>query len=562
MPLLQADKPPPPEYYANNVRQVLVQVAGLYGDIVPRGVAQFLAQHANLSERAQRLYARLIMRKGPVFRLSKLSYAEVDDLTLAIAELTAAELLQCNPDSAADTLLGLANYAELKAWFPNLGVVRQAPRAQWLGQLLSRYSDQQINQRLRQQMHWVRLCQQPQLQISLLLYFGNQHQDFSSFVTQDLGLFEYENYALTLEQRQLRSPADVESQLRVRRLADLTHRLDEYEQATTQGAALAQHLAAQLSPPAGRRQDQRLRDKALNRVGAWLERHDALPQALQVYQHSNAHPARERGVRLLCKLDNLIQAQQVLQQIQAAPTTAAEATFGATFQLPKPGSGGQGRCQRQHSKHLTTKVSLQQAKMVATPNIEAQALARLTASGGCGWHVENALPKGLAGLCYWSSIFAPQAGMFHHPFQSAPLDLYWDDFASSRLDLLAKQDAQLAAPDAVSSSLLATHLLSTHQHKQGVVNSLVHWGLFDELFIRALLRFIPAADLLRLAQFMIRNLGAYRAGFPDLLVIYGPGNYEFVEIKGPNDALQASQQSWLRQLQQLQLPVRVLKFSA
>ena len=557
MPLLQADQPPPPAYYANNVHQVLAQVASLYGDIVPRPVANYLAQHAGLSQRAQRLYARLIMRKGPVFRLSKLSYAEVDDREQAVSELAQAQLLERNAHKAADVLLGLANHAELKDWFPNLRITRQSPRALWVSGLLSQYSDRQITQLLRQKMQWVELRQQSQLQTSLLLYFGNQHQDFSSFITEDLGLFEYEQYAISVEQRQLRSAADVLSQLRVRQLADLTHRLDEYHAATKQGIALAQYLAAQLAPTAVRRQDQRLRDKALNRIGAWLERCRALPEALLVYQHSDAHPARERGVRLHCKLGDVVQAQQLLQQIQAAPSTAAEASFGETFQLPKPGSGGQGRCQRQRSTHQTTEVSLRQVDMVATPNIEAQALARLTASGGCGWHVENMLPKGLAGLCYWSSVFAPQAGMFHHPFQAGPLDLYWDDFASSRTALLNKQDAQLASPDAI-----ATQMLSTHKSKQGLVNGLVHWRLFDEAFIQTLLRYIPATDLFRLAQFMIRNLGAYRAGFPDLLVIYGPGNYEFVEIKGPNDTLQAAQQSWLRQLQKLQLPVRVLKFNA
>lgn len=557
MPLLQADQPPPPAYYANNVRQVLAQVANLYGDIVPRPVATFLAQHASLSEPAQRLYARLIMRKGPVFRLSKLSYAEVDDLELAVQELAAAQLLDRNTHSAADGLLGLANFADLKVWFPQVRLARQTPRAQWVSHLMSTHSDRQITQQLACNMQWVRLRQQAELQVSLLLYFGNQHQDLSSFITQDLGLFKYEQYPLSVAQRQLRSAADVLSQLRIRRLADLTHRLDEYQEATMQGAALAQYLAEQLAPDVERRQDQRLRDKALNRVGAWLERQRALPQALLVYQHSQAHPARERGVRLLCKLGDLVQAQQLLQQIQAAPTTAAETTFGETFQLPKPGSGGQGRCKAQRATHVSTEVSLQQVAMVATPNIEAQALASLTANGGCGWHVENALPKGLAGLCYWATVFAPQAGMFHHGFQSGPLDLYWDDFASSRASMLDAQDAQLVSPQAIASQLL-----STQQHKQGLVNGLVHWGLFDDAFLQTLLRYIPANDLWRLAQFTIRNLAAYRAGFPDLLVIYGPGNYEFVEIKGPNDTLQASQQSWLRQLQRLRLPVRVLKFRA
>lgn len=557
MPLLQADQSPPPEYYASNVRQVLAEVSRLYGDIVPQPVASFLSQHAALSENSQRLFARLVMRKGPLFRTSKLDYAEVTSLDAAITELETAGLLATNRQAAADQLLGLANFAELKSWFPNLKLARQTKRADWVERLLSCNSDRRIYRHLQTRMHWIALRVQPQLKASLLLYFGNQHQDFSSFITQDLGLFQYEQYPLTLAQRELASADDVVSQLRVRRLADLSYRLDEYQQQTGQGCELAQHLANELSPPTLRRQDQRLRDKALNRIAAWLERQQALPEALGVYQHTLAHPARERGVRLLCKLGDVDQAEQLLRQIQHQPSTAAESTFGTTFQLPKAGSGQAGRCVSQRANHTTTVVPLREVAMVATPNIEGQALNRLTANGGCGWHVENSLPKGLAGLCYWSAIFSPKAGMFHHPFQSAPLDLFWDDFASSRSQLLAEQDAVLAAPNGFAEQLLATH-----ERKQGVMNALVHWGLFDRDFIDALLTYVPVADLLRLAQFTMRNLSAYRAGFPDLLVIYGRGNYEFVEIKGPNDTLQPSQHSWLRELQRMQLPVRVLKFKA
>ena len=56
------------------------------------------------------------------------------------------------------------------------------------------------------------------------------------------------------------------------------------------------------------------------------------------------------------------------------------------------------------------------------------------------------------------------------------------------------------------------------------------------------------------------DLAGKRSGFPDLTVVYGPGRYEFVEVKGPNDQLQTNQRLWIQALRARSLPVRVLRF--
>ena len=45
-------------------------------------------------------------------------------------------------------------------------------------------------------------------------------------------------------------------------------------------------------------------------------------------------------------------------------------------------------------------------------------------------------------------------------------------------------------------------------------------------------------------------------------MIYGPGSFEFVEVKGPTDQLQPGQRIWFEALEHLELPARVLKFRA
>ena len=71
---------------------------------------------------------------------------------------------------------------------------------------------------------------------------------------------------------------------------------------------------------------------------------------------------------------------------------------------------------------------------------------------------------------------------------------------------------------------------------------------------------MPEPDLKEIARYVIQQPYRAKTGFPDLLVIYGNGSYEFVEVKGPTDALQPAQRIWLQVLGDIGSPARVLKF--
>jgi hypothetical protein len=187
--------------------------------------------------------------------------------------------------------------------------------------------------------------------------------------------------------------------------------------------------------------------------------------------------------------------------------------------------------------------------------IERLAADQLTRQGGCAWHVENRLPLGLAGLLYWPAVFAPVPGTFTNAYQRGPLDLFWADFAATRAQQLTDVERRLAC----DAGLVAV-LRQTRQAKSGTDNALVSWGLWQPAFIDCLLRCVPLDSLRRLAAFVIRNLAWARTGFPDLLLCYGPGCFELVEVKGPGDQLQRTQNAWLRRLDELGLPRRVLRY--
>jgi hypothetical protein len=81
VPQLAANSPPPPDYYAENLRQLITHVHAHYGDVLRREEIGYGRRIVACSVPAQRLYARLLSRRGPWIRIDKLRYREVRSAT-------------------------------------------------------------------------------------------------------------------------------------------------------------------------------------------------------------------------------------------------------------------------------------------------------------------------------------------------------------------------------------------------------------------------------------------------------------------------------------------------
>lgn len=529
---LKPQQPPPPDYYAANLRHLFSHVQDFYADILTGEESGYLHAFLSASADAQRLYARLLGRKGPWIRIDKLNYPEISELPAAVAELEALGLAEVNAPAPAQTLLGLLTQAERKAAFPR---VKGARKNDWIADCLGRHEDERIRRVLAGHYAWLNLGRYRLVRLIQLLFFGDDHQDTSTFVLQDLGLMRFESYALARSERLFPDRPALDRYRHLRRLDRLCHRLDE-------AAGLDGWLSRALAVPAANRQEQRQRDRTLNRLGRQFERCGDFDRALDCYGRSGMHPARERRARILKKLEDEAGTRALIEQIASAPRCAEEVDFARRF----------GKRARRGEETVTV-VPLAQS----VSHIEAHAAALIGASGGSVFHLENALPRSLAGLAYWDQIFEPLAGAFTNPFQTGPLDLFWPDFAQARAEAIAARTAALAVPGALKQALA-----ETFEAKAGVANRMVSWRHFDVTVLEVLLRCVPEDALLALAQHVIRWPYRTRNGFPDLTVVYGPGNFEFVEVKGPTDQLQPGQRVWLSALEKLGLPARVLKFKA
>ena len=103
---LEPGKPPPEHYYAENLLVVVRTVLRRYGDLLDSAERCFGARILALPAPAQRLYARLIGRRGPLIREDRLVYAEVGDLQTALRCLADAGLIERCPEAPGTVLCG------------------------------------------------------------------------------------------------------------------------------------------------------------------------------------------------------------------------------------------------------------------------------------------------------------------------------------------------------------------------------------------------------------------------------------------------------------------------
>ena len=90
---LQQGKAAPPGYYASNLSFVVDFVLSRNSHLIAFAHLTGLMTFWGLSESAKRLFSRLLIRTGPVFLVSSLSYKEIPDLTSAIRELEVSGLI-------------------------------------------------------------------------------------------------------------------------------------------------------------------------------------------------------------------------------------------------------------------------------------------------------------------------------------------------------------------------------------------------------------------------------------------------------------------------------------
>jgi len=532
----------PVGYYLNNFVEILDFVDKHYADILEESDKLLSQQFRSVGFHAQRLYVRLISRKGPHFRADKLAYAEIDSISAAATELIEAGLLKEYSPDVEGVLSSLLSRAELEGLIRNCHHLKAGPLSQYkkpqlIALLLEKGEREELLSGLHSILHWYTPQYGETLLVYRLLFFGNLHQDLTEFVLLDLGLLRYETYALSPEDRLFNSRQLVRDSLLLSRLNELAHLAEDSDDAEALEA-----VCAQLTPANAERSFPRRHDRILNRAARFFERQKRDDQALALYQGAQAPPSRERQARIHERNGRYTKALALCEQIAESPQGEEEATFAERFTIKVKRKLG-------HAVKPLKRAVHPQRNLALTFNpefrVEEAVLRHYAQNGVPGFYAENVFWLGLFGLAFWDIIFQPVRGAFFNRYQRGPKGLFSARFRLERADAI---EARLAEIEADGPT---TRVLQTFDRKQGIANDLVHWNYLTRQQLEITLERVPRTHLAAMLQRLSNHLGDTKTGLPDLLLFPDSGfGYELVEVKGPGDQLQNNQRRWMAYFKQ------------
>ncbi|SEJ09392.1 VRR-NUC domain-containing protein [Achromobacter sp. NFACC18-2] len=540
--------PPHRYYYLHNFQRALAWISDRYADLLDADDRRFLADFAALPQAPQALLVRMLMRRGPWFRASRLVYDEIPGVEEAAAPLQALGWLDARAPMTLDELFGLLTKPELCRVFASHAVARPAARkADMLEALRGEFSD------ARPYGCWRPDCAEGVWRVMVgercerlrLMFFGNLHQDWSEFVLADLGVFQYEAVPFDAASRAFQTREDVDCYLA----------LHACRQALDEGAAVDELLRAAQACASGNAWLEKRRAKVLLRIGQACERAQDWEAAQRVYACCDYPGARHRRIRVYERMQRFEDAMALALQACSAPESDEESQRVARM-LPRLRRGLGLDVPARAAAPAVPRTDLALARPALPASVEYVARDHLHHDDAPVHYVENALINSLFGLLCWPAVFAPLPGAFFHPFQRGPADLDAPDFYARRR---AHFEDCLALLD---TSAYRDVILRRYADKSNRQSPFVFWGALSETLLAQALDCVPAAHLKLFFTRMLRDVKGNRTGLPDLVRFWpAERRYELIEVKGPGDKLQDNQIRWLQYCVAHGMPVRVCHVS-
>jgi hypothetical protein len=552
---------PDPLYYLRNFERALQWLAQRYGDLLGDAELAFVHGFARLPEASRALLVRMLMRKGVLFRTSRLSYDEIGCAEAAATPLVEAGWLEADVPITVDELFSLCTRAELLACFSaQLAGLKTARKDEWLGLLRMQGGDARPyagwHARAAEQVLHVAVA--PLCERLRLMFFGNLQQDWSEFVLADLGVHRYEQVAFATSSRAFQQREDVDLYLALHACGAALEQLaaDDPLQSLEPLLAVLDTLDTGNAWLAARRA------KLLYRIGYHAERHRQWDAALAVYQRCAWPGARHRRVRTLERAGRDDAALTLALEAAAAPESEEESQRIERMLPRLRRRAGGVLVRRVPASVVAPAPALERGVLTlvrpALPSavqytVEYVVRDHLDAPDAPVHYVENALINSLFGLLCWEPVFAALPGAFFHPFQRGPADLHAPDFHARRAPLFAQCLAQL------DDDTYRATILQHFDSKAGVQSPFVFWPMLTRELLDVALACIPAAHLKLWFERLLRDVRGNRSGLPDLIRFWPrERRYELIEVKGPGDRLQDNQIRWLTYCVQHGMPVRVL----
>ncbi len=516
-------------------------VTQTYSDMFTQREQNWLSSLASLDDPAKILYVRLLNRRFNAFRLSKLSYAEVEDMPAATAALAKASLASTDAPGTVNEIIRLFTKQELVTLY-NRPDLKNLTKPEIVDELMQSDADAFV-QRLQNADRWLCINGHDVYSWFLLCFFGNRHQDMTEFVLRELGSVSYYPYKIDKSTRAFENRQQIDSHLSYYECSV------QYEQLNKKDAE--QLLSLDQSLPSYRAHDTVLArrvDRLRITLARQLERIGERSSALELYRQCNRAPARERMVRIHQHLKNYQTAWTLMNQMSQQPYCDEELQFVDIIKPKLARQMGRKTDKAQSFKPASSKLVLRQD---ANLRVESMAQRFYSENGKC-YYSENTLFNGVLGLLIWDEIFAEVPGAFFNPFQYAPADFYDPSFVQRRQASLQRRLNE------INQGSFKRAILTRYQQCHGYANPLVRWDYLGNDLLEQALEVIPAAHWHAVFQRQLNDLRHNTSGFPDLVFFNNDGSYELIEVKGPGDAVQKNQKRWFAYFQSMGVPYRVV----
>jgi hypothetical protein len=530
-------------YYLDNFQRVLDWIGERYSDLLTDKEVAFLGAFPSLPQRSRALFVRMVMRKGTLFRASKLNYPEIGCPLEAARHLLPTGWIAFDPVLTLDALFEMLSKPEIGVIFQLSLHEQGARKADQLAALRAGFADP------RRFSSWHRGSSDQVLHILVkplcdrlrLIFFGNFRQDWTEFVLSDLGVYRYEQVEFSAASRGFRSRRDIDHYL------ELHHCKERFLASAPPEAVLRDIPAAQFDNDWLNSRRERL----MYQIAQHYEKQKDWVNAYQLYARCQFPGARGRAIRVLEKNRQYAQAYQLLCAAQRAPESDAERqqllriSPRLTRQLGRPTT-------RAPHPPVLTRLELRLPMPAQEWRVEAVVRDHLAREDAPVFYVENALINALFGLLCWRAIFSAIPGAFFHPFHRGPADLYSPDFFQRRAHEFGACLRELdgaAYRDTIRANFAA---------KAGIQSPFLAWDLIGADLLELALACIPAVHLKKMFERILLDVHANRSGFPDLIQFWpAERRYNMIEVKGPGDRLQDNQLRWIGYCRTHQMPVSV-----
>ena len=352
-----------------------------------------------MSEEAKCLYLRFSNRRGDFFRIDKIAYEEISNVQNAKDELISNEFIRIN--TVNDPVqFKLFTKSELLSEFDFLD------KKQKKDEILEELSELDVPV-IHEKEEIAEVLKNEEVEFIKLLFFGYYRGRMTDFVVRDVGNVRIEKLDESKFEPWFQSR---EEALAIMHMSQLRRMIYEIEEA---GLPLDEYLddipwKEWLKYP----RSAKSAEKLLLKIAYYFEQQTNLEQAMIHYSFTNKHPARERKVRILEKLDRKDEAVEIAQAMLDEPSNASELTF-ATDYLNRSGI----RINRSMTERLKTAPSI---SIVKDPDIKVEeaVIQHFKKEGWDGFHAENFLWRGLFGLVFWEEIFDEAMAHFINHFSA------------------------------------------------------------------------------------------------------------------------------------------------